>query len=100
MGNTQHIIDTKKTTLADRMAFSQTPRGPKVTSAGRARLLHHQGLEEQECRLGVHQVGDGQDSAVERGNKGHLARARRAGQRDVRQKFTWHGSIWPPFTWR
>jgi multiple sugar transport system substrate-binding protein len=29
MGNTQHIIDTTKTTLADRMAFTHTPRGPK-----------------------------------------------------------------------
>ena len=95
MGNTQHIIDTKKTTLADRMAFTQTPRGPKGPSPTAVHGYFITRPRRTRMPPGVHQVGDGQGpDAVERAQQGHLActRASVLANAEVRQKFTWQGS--------
>lgn len=97
MGNVQHIIDTKKTQLADRMAFTHTPRGPKghfpqlavhgyfINKASRNKPAAWELIKwavSKEMMLGI---------AL---NRGHLACTRSSvlSHPEVRQKFTWRGS--------
>ena len=97
MGNTQHIIDTKKTTLADRMAFTHTPRGPK----GHFPQLAVHGYFINKASKNKNAAWEFIKWAVSKDvmlwsalNKGHLActRASVLGNPEVRHKFTWRGS--------
>ncbi len=97
MGNTQHIIDTKKTTLADRMAFTQTPRGPKGHFPQLA--VHgyfiNKASKNKQAAWEFIKWATGKDQMLWSAlNKGHLACTRTSvlAHADVRQKFTWRGS--------
>jgi multiple sugar transport system substrate-binding protein len=97
MGNVQHIIDTKKTQLADRMVFTHTPRGPKghfpqlavhgymINKASRNKAAAWEFIS---WAIGKEQM---LWTALQ---KGHLActRASVLSHPDVRKKFTWRGS--------
>jgi len=97
MGNTQHIIDPRKTTLGDRMAFTNTPSGPKghfpqlavhgyfINKASKNKAAAWEFIKwavSKETML---------SAALE---QGHLActRASVLDHPEVRKKFTWRGS--------
>ena len=97
MGNTQHIIDTKKTTFAERIAFTHTPRGPK----GHFPQLAVHGYFINKASKNKNAAWEFIKWATSKDtmlwgalNKGHLActRASVLGNPEVRQKFTWRGS--------
>jgi multiple sugar transport system substrate-binding protein len=97
MGNTQHIIDPKKTTLGDRMAFTDTPRGPK----GHFPQLAVHGYFINKASKNKNAAWEFIKWAVSKDtmlsaalNQGHLAgtRASVLDNADVRHKFTWRGS--------
>ena len=97
MGNTQHIIDTKKTTLADRMAFTHTPRGPKGHFPQLA--VHgyfiNKASKNKNAAWEFIKWAAGKDQMLWSAlNKGHLAGTRSSvlANPEVRQKFTWRGS--------
>jgi multiple sugar transport system substrate-binding protein len=97
MGNTQHIIDTKKTTLADRMAFIQTPRGPKGHFPQLAvhGYLINKASKNKNAAWEFIKWATGKDQMLWGAlNKGHLACTRSSvlANAEVRQKFTWRGS--------
>ncbi len=97
MGNTQHIIDTKKTTLADRMAFTQTPRGPKGHFPQLAvhGYLINKASKNKNAAWEFIKWATGKDQMLWGAlNKGHLACTRSSvlANAEVRQKFTWRGS--------
>jgi multiple sugar transport system substrate-binding protein len=97
MGNTQHIIDPKKTTLGDRMAFTQTPRGPKGHFPQLAvhGYMIPKAARNKPAAWEFIKWATGKDimrwAAVA---KGHLACTRTSVLNDpeVRQKYTWRGS--------
>jgi multiple sugar transport system substrate-binding protein len=97
MGNTQHIIDPKKTTLGDRMAFTQTPRGPKGHFPQLAvhGYMIPKAAKNKPAAWEFIKWATGKDimrwAAVA---KGHLACTRTSVLNDpeVRQKYTWRGS--------
>jgi multiple sugar transport system substrate-binding protein len=97
MGNTQHIIDTKKTTLADRMAFTHTPHGPKGHFPQLA--VHgyfiNKASKNKNAAWEFIKWAAGKDQMLWAAlNKGHLActRASVLANAEVRQKYTWRGS--------
>jgi multiple sugar transport system substrate-binding protein len=97
MGNTQHIIDTKKTTLADQMAFTHTPRGPKGHFPQLA--VHgyfiNKASKNKNAAWEFIKWAAGKDQMLWSAlNKGHLACTRSSvlANAEVRQKFTWRGS--------
>jgi multiple sugar transport system substrate-binding protein len=97
MGNVQHIIDTKKTALADRMAFVHTPRGPKGHFPQLA--VHgyfiNKASRNKPAAWEFIKWATGKDmmrwSAL---TVGHLActRASVLNDPEVRKKYTWRGS--------
>jgi multiple sugar transport system substrate-binding protein len=97
MGNTQHIIDAKKTALADRMAFTHTPRGPKGHFPQLA--VHgyfiNKASKNKNAAWEVIKWAVSKDTMLWNAlNRGHLACTRTSvlGYPEVRQKFTWHGA--------
>jgi multiple sugar transport system substrate-binding protein len=97
MGNTQHIIDTKKTTLADRMEFTHTPRGPKGHFPQLA--VHgyfiNKASKNKNAAWEFIKWAAGKDQMLWSAlHKGHLAGTRSSvlANPEVRQKFTWRGS--------
>jgi multiple sugar transport system substrate-binding protein len=97
LGNTQHIIDTKKTTLADRMAFTQTPRGPKghfPQLAVHGYFINKASKNKPAAWEFIKWATGKETMRWAALNKGHLActRASVLNDPEVRQKFTWRGS--------
>ena len=97
MGNTQHIIDTKKTTLADRMAFTQTPRGPKghfPQLAVHGYFINKASKNKPAAWEFIKWATSKETMRWAALNKGHLACTRSSVLNDpeVRQKYTWRGS--------
>jgi len=97
LGNVQHIIDPKKTTLADRMAFTQTPRGPK----GHFPQLAVHGYFINKASKSKPAAWEFIKWATGKNimrwaalNKGHLActRASVLNDPEVRRRYTWRGS--------
>ncbi len=97
LGNTQHIIDPKKTTLGDRMAFTSTPSGPK----GHFPQLAVHGYFINKASKNKNAAWEFLKWAVSKDtmlsaalNQGHLActRASVLDHPEVRKKFTWRGS--------
>lgn len=97
LGNTQHIIDAKKTTLGDRMAFTNTPSGPK----GHFPQLAVHGYFINKSSKNKNAAWEFIKWAVSKDTmlsaaltQGHLAgtRASVLDHPEVRQKFNWRGS--------
>jgi multiple sugar transport system substrate-binding protein len=97
MGNTQHIIDAKKTTLADRMAFTHTPRGPKghfPQLAVHGYFINKASKNKPAAWELVKWATSKETMRWAALAKGHLActRASVLNDPEVRQKYTWRGS--------
>jgi multiple sugar transport system substrate-binding protein len=97
MGNVQHIIDTKKTQLADRMAFTHTPRGPKGHFPQLAvhGYMINKASRNKPAAWEFIKWAIGKETMLAAAlQKGHLAgtRASVLDHPDVRKKFTWRGS--------
>jgi multiple sugar transport system substrate-binding protein len=97
MGNVQHIIDTKKTDLADRMAFTHTPSGPKGHFPQLAvhGYLINKASKKKEAAWEFIKWATGKEMMLWMAlNKGHLACTRSSVLKhpEVKQKFTWRGS--------
>lgn len=97
LGNTQHIIDAQKTSLADRMAFSSTPRGPKGHFPQLAvhGYFMNKASKNKNAAWEVIKWAVSKDMMLSNAlTKGHLActRASVLANPEVRHKFTWRGS--------
>jgi multiple sugar transport system substrate-binding protein len=97
LGNTQHIIDTKKTTLADKMAFTHTPRGPKghfPQLAVHGYFINKASKNKPAAWEFIKWATAKEQMLWAALNKGHLACTRSSvlANAEVRQKFTWRGS--------
>jgi multiple sugar transport system substrate-binding protein len=97
MGNTQHIIDTKKTTLADQMAFTHTPRGPKghfPQLAVHGYFINKASKNKNAAWEFIKWATGKEQMLWSALTKGHLACTRSSvlASAEVRQKFTWRGS--------
>ncbi|HXJ84661.1 MAG TPA: extracellular solute-binding protein [Candidatus Methylomirabilis sp.] len=97
MGNTQHIIDPKKTSLGDRMAFTNTPSGPKGHFPQLAVHGYFINKASKNKHAGWEFIKWAASKDVMLGaalDQGHLActRASVLDNPEVRRKFTWRGS--------
>jgi multiple sugar transport system substrate-binding protein len=97
LGNTQHIIDAKKTALADRMAFTHTPQGPKghfPQLAVHGYLMNKASKNKPAAWEFIKWAVSKETMLWSALNRGHLActRASVLSHPEVRQKFTWRGS--------
>ncbi len=97
MGNVQHIIDTKKTDLADRMAFTQTPRGPKghfPQLAVHGYLINKASRKKEAAWEFIKWATSKEMMLWMALHKGHLACTRSSvlNHPEVKAKFTWRGS--------
>jgi len=97
LGNVQHIIDTKKTSLADRMVFGHTPRGPKGHFPQLAvhGYLINRASKNKNAAWEFIKWAVGKEMMLWTAlNKGHLACTRLSvlNHPEVKQMFTWKGS--------
>ena len=97
MGNTQHIIDPKKTKLGDRMVFTSTPSGPKghfPQLAVHGYLINKASKNKRAAWEFLKWAVSKETMLSAALQQGHLActRASVLDHPDVRKKFTWHGS--------
>ena len=100
MGNVQHIIDTKKTELADRMAFTQTPKGPKghfPQLAVHGYLINRASKKKKAAWEFIKWATSKKMMLWMALEKGHLACTRTSvlNHPKVKEKFTWRGSDLP-----
>lgn len=100
MGNVQQIINTEKTQLADQMAFTNTPSGPKghfPQLAVHGFLINKASKKKPAAWELVKWATSKEMMQWAALNKGHLAgtRASMLAHPEVKQKFAWRGSDLP-----
>ena len=100
LGNTQQIINTDKTQLADKMAFTNTPSGPKGHFPQLAvhGFMINKASKKKQAAWELVKWAAGKDMMLWNAlNQGHLAgtRASMLNNPEVKQKFTWRGSDLP-----
>lgn len=99
-GNVQHIINAQKTQLADRMAFANTPAGPKGHFPQLAvhGFLINRASKKKDAAWEFIKWATGKEVML-RGalEKGHMACTRSSvlNNPDVKKKYTWRGSDLP-----
>jgi multiple sugar transport system substrate-binding protein len=99
-GNVQRIIDTTKTQLADRMAFSNTPKGPKGHYPQLAvhGYLINRASKKKEAAWEFVRWAIGKETMLKSAlDHGHMACTRSSvlNNPEVKKKFTWRGSDMP-----
>ncbi len=99
-GNVQRIIDTTKTQLADRMAFANTPHGPKGHFPQLAvhGYLMNPASKKKEAAWEFIRWAIGKETMLRSAlEHGHMACTRSSvlNNPEVKKKFTWRGSDMP-----
>ena len=99
-GNVQRIIDTTKTQLADRMAFANTPSGPKGHFPQLAvhGYLINRASKKKEAAWEFIRWAIGKETMLKNAlEHGHMACTRSwvLNHPEVKKKFTWRGSDMP-----
>lgn len=99
-GNVQRIIDTAKTKLADRMAFGNTPRGPKGHFPQLAvhGYLINRASKKKDAAWEFIRWAIGKETMLKNAlEHGHMACTRSSvlNHPEVKKKFTWRGSDMP-----
>jgi multiple sugar transport system substrate-binding protein len=99
-GNVQRIIDTTKTQLADRMAFGNTPSGPKghfPQLAVHGYLINPASKKKEAAWEFIHWAIGKQTMLRNALEHGHMACTRSSvlNNPEVKKKFTWRGSNMP-----
>jgi multiple sugar transport system substrate-binding protein len=99
-GNVQRIIDTQKTQLADRMAFGNTPRGPRGHFPQLAvhGYLINRASKKKEAAWEFIRWAIGKETMLKSAlAHGHMACTRSSvlNHPEVKKKFTWRGSDLP-----
>lgn len=99
-GNVQRIIDTTKTQLADRMAFANTPSGPKGHYPQLAvhGFLINRGSKKKDAAWDFIRWATSKETMLKGAlEHGHMACTRSSvlNNPEVKKKFTWRGSDMP-----